>query len=169
MGTASDRSDDMDQRDLFCEVYCRSEDVKYSHRDRIAENFEVLDSPTASGLKKPSTFQRRVFVEEEAAQREKRFLTGRQEYFKVSDSDESVLDLNEILKGELKNDNVQSFNTRREETMVVMKKQPDDDILEKRVFSEASTVRAARASAVSVDSRYTRLKNGGSVLGTDNS
>ena len=34
------------------------------------------------------------------------------EYLKVSDTDESVLDLNEILKDAVKNDNVQSFNTR---------------------------------------------------------
>ena len=46
--------------------------------------------------------------------KEQRFLTGRQvawmtkAYFKVSDTDESVLDLNEILKVELKNDNVQT-------------------------------------------------------------
>ena len=52
------------------------------------------------------------------------------EYFKVSDTDESVLDLNKILKTELKNDNVQACNTRWDETIIAMKKQPDDEILE---------------------------------------
>ena len=52
------------------------------------------------------------------------------EYFKVSDTDESVLDPHEILKVELKNDNVQSVNTRWDETIISMKKQPDDEILE---------------------------------------
>ena len=52
------------------------------------------------------------------------------EYFKVIDTDESVLDFNEILKAELKNDNEQSFNTRWEETMIAMKKQPDGQILD---------------------------------------
>ena len=63
-------------------------------------------------------FKRRVFTQEEAAKKEKRFLTGRQvawmidEYFKVSDADEPVLDLNDFLRVELKNDNLQSFNVR---------------------------------------------------------
>ena len=50
-------------------------------------------------------FKRRVFIQEEAAQKEKRFLTGTQvvwmiyESVKVSDTDESVLDLNEMVEG----------------------------------------------------------------------
>ena len=48
------------------------------------------------------------------------------EYFKVSDTDESVLDLNEISKVELKNDSMQSFSTRWDETIVATRKQPDD-------------------------------------------
>ena len=51
------------------------------------------------------------------------------EYFEVSDTDESVLDLGSIMKVELKNDNVQSFNLRSDETMLPMKKQPDEEIL----------------------------------------
>ena len=51
------------------------------------------------------------------------------EYFEVSDTDESVLDLGSIMKVELKNDNVQSFNSRSDETMLPMKKQPDEEIL----------------------------------------
>ena len=46
------------------------------------------------------------------------------EYFKVSDADKSVLELNEILTVELKNDNAQSSNTRWDET------KPDEEILE---------------------------------------
>ena len=54
--------------------------------------------------------------------KEERFLSVRQvawmifEYFKVRDTDESVLDFSEILKVEWKNDNVQSFNTGWDET-----------------------------------------------------
>ena len=57
------------------------------------------------GLKKiiNGDFRRNIFIQEEAAQKETRFLTGRQvawmmiyEYVKVSDTDESVMDLNEI-------------------------------------------------------------------------
>ena len=49
------------------------------------------------------------------------------EYFKVSDTDESVLHPDENVKVELKTDNVQSFNTRWDET-IAMKKQPNDEI-----------------------------------------
>ena len=52
------------------------------------------------------------------------------EYFKVSDSDEPVLYFKELLKVKLRNDNVQSFNTRWDETMIAMKEQPDKKILE---------------------------------------
>ena len=52
------------------------------------------------------------------------------EYFKVSDADESVLDLNENLKVELKNVNVQSFSTRWDETIIAIKKPPDEEILD---------------------------------------
>ena len=41
----------------------------------------------------------------------------------ASDTDESVLDVHEILKVELKNDTVQSFNTRWDGTVLAMKKQ----------------------------------------------
>ena len=82
---------------------------------KLQTHFKVLDFKIASGLKKFTNgdFKRRVSIQEEAA----RFLTGWQvawmiyESFKVSDTVESVLDLNEILKVELKNDNVKSFNT----------------------------------------------------------
>ena len=52
------------------------------------------------------------------------------EYFKVSDTDESVLDFNEILKVEMKTYNVQSIKTRWDETKIAMKRQPDEEILE---------------------------------------
>ena len=93
-------------------------------------------------------------------EREKRFLTGRQvawmiyEYFKVSDTEESVLDLNEISEVGLKNDNVQSFNTRWDETTTAMKKQPNAEILDSSGLPPSSTVRTAQATAVSVDSGY---------------
>ena len=52
------------------------------------------------------------------------------DYFKVSDTDESVFDFNEILKVELKTHNVQSIKTRWDETKIAMKRQPDEEILE---------------------------------------
>ena len=52
------------------------------------------------------------------------------QYFKVSDTDESVLDFSENLKVEWKNDKVQSFNTGWDETSKATKKQLDDEVLE---------------------------------------
>ena len=53
------------------------------------------------------------------------------DYFKVSDTDESVLDFNEILKVELKTYNVvQSIKTRWDEAKIAMKRQADEEILE---------------------------------------
>ena len=52
------------------------------------------------------------------------------DYFKVSDTDESVLDLNDILKVEFKTDNIQSFNARWDENIIAIEKQPGDEILD---------------------------------------
>ena len=113
-------------------------DLKTSYTVRVAElqtNFEVLDSEIASDLKHiiNGDFKRRVFIHEEAAQKS---LTERQvawmiyEYFKVSDTDESVLDLNDILKVEFKTDNIQSFNARWDENIFAIEEQPGDEILD---------------------------------------
>ena len=74
----------------------------------LRPNSEVLDSKTASGLKKVINgyFKRRVFIEEEAAHH------------------------NDILKFEVENDSVQWFNTRRDETIIAEKKQPGAELLE---------------------------------------
>ena len=55
------------------------------------------------------------------------------EYFKVSDTNESVLDLHEILKPNLIRTTVQSFDTRQDETITAMKNQHDEKNLEKLV------------------------------------
>ena len=96
----------------------------------LQSNFEVLDSKIASGLKNiinGDCFE--IIFIDKSAQKEKRFPTGRQAAW-ISDADESDLDLDEILKVQLKNDNVQLFNTRWDETVIAMKKQPDCEMLE---------------------------------------
>ena len=98
-----------------------------------------------------------------------RFLTGRQvawmiyEYVKVSDEDESVLDFDEILKVELKNDNVQPFNARWDETIIAMKTQLDDEMLEKyqRQLQQSEQLKPMRS--------LNREKDGGPILGTERS
>ena len=58
------------------------------------------------------------------------------EDFKVSDTDESVLDLSQILMVILRSDSAQSFNTRWDETIITMKKQSDEEILDKLCYCE---------------------------------
>ena len=88
---------------------------------------------------------------QEAAQKAP-FLTGRRvawmfyECFKVSDT------LNEMLKVELQNDSVQSFNTRWDDTTIAMTKQSDEDW--HIVSLPGSAVKAVKAIVVSVHSRY---------------
>ena len=65
---------------------------------------------------------------------------------KVRDIVESVLDCDEILKVELKNDNVQSFNSRWNEAIIAKKKQPDKEFRIIFVSPSASTVRTAQAA-----------------------
>ena len=60
-------------------------------------------------------------------------MTGRQitemicDHFKISYTDGTVLDLSDHLRIELKNDSVQSFDTKWDETIIPMNKQPDDE------------------------------------------
>ena len=60
----------------------------------------------------------------------------------MSDTDGSVLDLNENLKVELKNDNVQSFNTRWNESIIAMKEQLDDKILQNLYYRQLQQLEA---------------------------
>ena len=76
---------------------------------RVIPDFEVLDSKIASALKK---------LEEQKAQQDNRFLKGRQianmihDYFKISGTGEALLEFNDLLRVQLKNDNVQGFDTK---------------------------------------------------------
>ena len=87
---------------------------------RILPDFEVLDSKMASFSKKLFTadFTRRVYMEEQKAQQDNRFLKGRQtankiyDYFEISGTGEALHDLNDLPRLQLKNDNVQGFDTK---------------------------------------------------------
>ena len=103
-------------------------------------DFEIFDSEKkkASALKKllAADFKRRDHTEEQKAQQDKRFLKGRPiaymicEYFKVSGTREPLLDDHDQLRVQLKNENVQGFDTKWDEVLLSMTKVPDADILE---------------------------------------
>ena len=102
-------------------------------------NFEVLDARIASALSKiihNSQFKRRISLEEQKAQKEDRFLRGRQiayliyEQFRVTGTDNSVENYTNLFTIVLRNDDIQEFDSKRDGILLSMTKIPPDDILE---------------------------------------
>ena len=102
-------------------------------------NFEVLDARIASTLNKiihNSQFKRRISLEEQKAQKEDRFLRGRQiayliyEQFRVTGTDDSVENYTDLFTIALRNDDIQEFDSKWDGIVVSMTKIPHDDILE---------------------------------------
>ena len=102
-------------------------------------NFELLDARIASALSKiiqNSQFKKKVSLEEQRAQKEDRFLRGRQiahmidDYFRVTGAHDTVLDYADLFSITLRNDNVQDFDTRCDEFLLSMTKISSDDVME---------------------------------------
>ena len=110
-----------------------------SVKDKDFLYFEMLDKRNASVLNKiiqNSHFKKEVSLEEQKAQKEDRFLRGSQiaymiyDYFRVTDAHDTVLDYADSFSIGLRNDNVQDYDTRRDEILLSMTKIPPDDVLE---------------------------------------
>ena len=75
-------------------------------------------------------------MEEQKAQKEDRFLRGRQiaymihDYFQSTGAHDTVLDYADLFSITLRNDDVQEFDTRWDEILSSMTKIPPDDVLE---------------------------------------
>ena len=102
-------------------------------------NFEVLDARIASALNKiiqNSHFKRKISLEEQKAQKEDRFLRGRQiayliyEQFRVTGTDSSVKTHTDLFTIALRNDDIQEFDSKWDGTLLSVTKIPSDDILE---------------------------------------
>ena len=102
-------------------------------------NFEMLDAKIVSALNKiiqNSQFKKKVSLEEHKAQKEDRFLRGRQtvfmiyDYFRVTRAHDTVLDYADVFSVTLHDDNIQKFDTRWNEVLLTVSKIPSDDILE---------------------------------------
>ena len=102
-------------------------------------NFEVLDARIASALNKiiySSQFKRRISLEEQKAQKEYRFLRGRQiayliyDHFRVTGSHDSVENYTDLFTIVLRNDDIQEFDSKWDGILLSMTKIPHDDILE---------------------------------------
>ena len=83
--------------------------------------FEMLDANITSALNKiiqNSQFKMKVSLEEQQAQKEERFLRGRQiafmiyDYFRVTGAHDTVLDYADLFSVTLHDDNIQEFDTR---------------------------------------------------------
>ena len=83
-------------------------------------NFEVLDARIASALNRiihNSHFKRRISLEEQKAQKQERFLRGRQiayliyEYFRVTGANDSVENFADLFTISLRNDDIQEFDS----------------------------------------------------------
>ena len=103
-----------------------------SSRGISMPNFEVLDARIASALNKiiqNSHFKRRISLEEQKAQKQDRFLRGRQIAYLIYDysSVENYADLFTIV---LRNDDIQEFDSKWDGMLLSMTKIPHDDILE---------------------------------------
>ena len=101
--------------------------------------FEVLDARIASALNKiihNSHFKRRISLEEQKAQKQDRFLRGRQiayliyDYFWVTGVHDSVENYADLFTISLRNDDLQEFDSKWDGILLSMTKIPPDDILE---------------------------------------
>ena len=102
-------------------------------------NFEVLDARIASALNKiihNSHFKRRISLEEQKAQKQDRFLRGRQmayliyEYFRVTGANDTVENYADLFTSSLRHDDSQEFDSKWDGILLSLTKTPPDDILE---------------------------------------
>ena len=84
-------------------------------------NFEVLDAKIAPALNRiihNTRFKKKVSLEEQRAQKEDRFLRGRQiayltyEYFRVTGANDSVENYADLFTVVLRNDDIQEFDSK---------------------------------------------------------
>ena len=93
-------------------------------------NFEVLGARIASALNKiihGSHFKRRISLEEHKAQKQDRFLRGRQMAYLIYDYFRVTADLFTI---GLRNDDIQEFDSKWDGILLSVTKIPPDDIVE---------------------------------------
>ena len=87
----------------------------------MGQNFELLDARIASALNriiKNTRFKKKVSLEEIKAQKEDRFLRGRQivyviyEYFRVAGANDSVENYADLFTVGLRNDDIPEFDSK---------------------------------------------------------
>ena len=100
-------------------------------------NFEVLDARIASALNKiihNSHFKRKISLEEQKAQKEDRFLRGRQiayliyEQFRVTGTHDSVENYTDLFTFVLRHDDLQEFDSKWDGIFIINDKSPSHTI-----------------------------------------
>ena len=100
-------------------------------------NFEVFDARIASALNRiihNSHFKRRISLEEQKAQKQNRFLHGRQiaylicEYSRVTGANDSVENYADLSTIGLRNDDFQEFDSKWDGILLSITKIPPDDV-----------------------------------------
>ena len=113
-------------------------------------DFEVLDARIASALNKiihNSHFKRKISLEEQKAQKEDRFLRGRQiayliyEQFRVTGTDSSVENYTDLFTVALRNDDIQEFATKWDGKFIVYDENPTWSYLRRIVQIKNTRVR----------------------------
>ena len=92
-------------------------------------NFEVLDARIASALNKiihNSHVKRRISLEEQKAQKQDRFLRGRQIAYLIYDYFR-VIGIRDSVTISLRNDDLQEFDSKWDGILLFMTKIPHDD------------------------------------------
>ena len=102
-------------------------------------NFEVLDARIASALNRiihNSHLKRRISLEEQQAQKQDRYLRGRQiayliyECFRATGANDSVENYADLFSIGVRNDDIQEFDSKWDGILLSMTKIPPSDILE---------------------------------------
>ena len=103
-------------------------------------DYEELDLMMAAALKRcydmHTHFRKKISVEEQRAQKDNRFLQGRQISYLVYDfvrptgSYDEIQGLSGLFSIKLENDDTQDFDLRWEQALLVTSDHPSDDVLE---------------------------------------
>ena len=99
----------------------------------------MLDAKIASALERIITiqyFRRRINVQEQNAQKQDRFLRGRQiahmiyESVRITGAHEAALALSDLFSVSFQGDDIQDFDTRWDQALLSTSKVPKDNVLE---------------------------------------
>ena len=111
---------------MFCRRNSTAKFLKYRMRKFSALNRIIHDT----------RFKKNVSLEDMKAQKEDRFLRGRQiacliyEYFRVTGANDSVENYADLFTMALRNDDIQEFDSKWDGILLSITKIPPDDILE---------------------------------------